>query len=272
MSANSTLIERNNIRRCGSGRKTLLLAHGFGCDQNMWRFLVPLLERDFQLVLFDYVGWGGSSLEAYDEKRYSTLTGYAQDIVQICDGLNLNDVTIVGHSVSAMIGLLASIYRPERFSSHVMVCPSPCFLNDPPDYHGGFERQDIADLFDLLDKNYIGWAEYLAPLAIGQSGDSELTRELAESFCSTDPVIARNFAHATFYSDLRAELPRARHPCLLLQSQSDFLASVAVGEYMHNRMPASELRILESEGHCLHMTHPKTVAEEIRKFMETQSG
>lgn len=267
MSADMTLIERNNIRRCGSGEKTLLLAHGFGCDQNMWRFLVPLLEPDFQLVLFDYVGWGGSSLEAYDDQRYSTLVGYAEDINQICAGLNLNDVTIVGHSVSAMIGLLASIERPERFRSHVMVCPSPCFLNHPPEYHGGFEYQDIEELFDLLDKNFIGWAEYLAPLVIGQSGNEDFVRELTESFCSTDPVIARNFAQATFYSDLRAELAQIRHPSLLLQSQSDTLASIEVGEYMHQRMPASVLRILAGAGHCLHMTDPETVATEIREFM-----
>ncbi len=263
-----TLTKRNNIRRLGAGDRVLLMAHGFGCDQNMWRFLTPFLEQDFDVVLFDYVGWGQSDLAAYEPERYTDLSGYAQDVIEICDELELTDVIFVGHSVSAMIGLLASLERPHRFSSLVMVCPSPYFLNDPPDYYGGFDHEDIEELFELMDKNFLGWAHHLAPLVAGASADEALRTELEGSFCSTDPVIAKRFARATFYADLRDYLPRTSLPTLLLQATEDSLASPAVGEYMHDTMPASVLRVVEANGHCLHMTHPEIVAHALYRFLE----
>lgn len=261
------LLRRNNVQIAGDGDHTLLLAHGFGCDQNMWRFLTPSLLPRYRIVLFDYVGSGRSELAAYENGRYSRLDGYAQDILEICGTLGLKGVTFVGHSVSSMIGLIASISEPAYFDRLVMVCPSPCFLNKPPDYMGGFERRDLEQLLDLMDKNYIGWADYLAPLVLGGSDDEVLTREMSGSFCSADPVIAKNFARATFFSDCRSLLPRAKHPSLLLQSRTDNLADVSVGEYMAANMPGSRLRVLPAKGHCLHMTNPDMVVDELQGFL-----
>ncbi|MFC2993401.1 alpha/beta fold hydrolase [Halomonas tibetensis] len=261
------IIRRNNVKVTGQGGPTLLLAHGFGCDQNMWRFITPQLERDYRVVLFDYVGSGRSQLSAFDRDRYASLDGYAQDIVEICESLDLGDVTLVGHSVSGIIGLLASLQAPEYFAGHVMVCPSPCFLNVPPDYEGGFEHQDLQDLIDLMDKNYIGWANYLAPLVMGSANGAALAGELSGSFCSTDPVVAKAFAMATFFSDYRHVLADAQHPSLILQSSRDNLAPPTVGRYMQAHMPDSTLAMLEIEGHCPHMSHPDLVVEALQGFL-----
>lgn len=261
------ILRRNNITLTGHGEQVLLLAHGFGCSQQMWRFLLPLLSPYFRILLFDYVGSGGADLRAYDKQRYATLAGYAEDIVEICQTLDLTDVVLCGHSVSGMIGLLAAQQIPQRIHSQIMVCPSPCFLNDPPGYAGGFATADLQELLDLMDKNYIDWAHYLAPLVTGAPDDGAVTVELANSFCSTNPLTAKNFAKATFFSDYRTLLPHNQHPVLLLQSARDALASVQIGQYMHQQTPMSELRVIEAKGHCLHMTHPTEVAAELLAFL-----
>ncbi|MBE0486355.1 MAG: alpha/beta hydrolase [Marinobacter sp.] len=245
-----------------------MLAHGFGCDQNMWQHLTPSLRDHYTLILFDYVGSGQSQLSAFSEARYSTLDGYARDVFEICQALNLKGVHFIGHSVSCTIGLLAAIAHPERFASQVMICPSPCFLNVPPDYQGGFEQADMEELIDLMDRNYIGWASYLAPLVLGAESSELLVGELSDSFCSTDPVVAKTFAKATFFSDYRHLLPQAKHPTLILQSQVDALANENVGKYVYEHMPRSTLRVLPSEGHCIHMTHPGLVSPEIRDWLD----
>ncbi|MCC5901531.1 MAG: alpha/beta hydrolase [Halomonas sp.] len=262
------IIARNNVTVVGAGEKVLMLAHGFGCDQNMWQYLVPRLKEQYTLVLFDYVGSGQSQTSAFSESRYSTLEGYALDVTEICEALDLEGVHFVGHSVSGTIGLLASIANPTRFSSQVMICPSPCFLNMPPDYRGGFERADLEGLLDLMDRNYMGWANYLAPLVMGGESPQALIDELSNSFCSTDPVFAKAFARATFFSDYRYLLPQAQHAALVLQSQVDTLASPEVGRYVHAHMPNSTLRIIASEGHCIHMTHPELVSREIIAWLD----
>lgn len=268
MASAGEIIRRNNVTRLGEGNRTLVLAHGFGCDQNMWRFITRALERNYRIVLFDYVGFGHSDVAAFDQSRYEHLEGYARDLLEVCDALQLDRVTLVGHSVSAMIGLIASQERAHLFEHQIMICPSPCFLNKPPDYQGGFEREDLEELLDLMDKNYIGWAQYLAPLVAGGSADDDILRELSTSFCSTDPLVARAFANATFFSDCRHLLPQAREPVLILQSARDSLAEVCVGEYMHRHLPDSVLRVVPAEGHCLHMTHPQQVVDEIRQYLE----
>ena len=259
--------KRNNVKIIGKGDKTLVLAHGFGCDQNMWRFVTPVLEQHFTLVLFDYVGSGKSDISQYNKKRYSTLDGYAKDVLEICDALDLSDVTFIGHSVSATIGALAAIEQPELFAQLVMICPSPCFLNLPPDYFGGFEKQDLHELLNLMDKNYIGWANYLAPLVIGSSHPDEFIAELSGSFCSTDPLIAKTFAEATFLSDYRATLKHIKQPSLVLQSEHDALAAPSVGEFVANEIPNSTLQVISAHGHCIHMTHPETVGRSIIDFV-----
>lgn len=267
MLTSEEVIKRNNVHVEGEGGRTILFAHGFGCDQNMWRFLKDdLIDDGNRAVLFDYCGSGQSDVSYYETDKYSKLDGYASDVVEICDALNLQDVLFVGHSVSSIIGLLATIRRPELFSRVVMVCPSPCFLN-LPGYQGGFQRSDLEDLIDLMDKNYIGWAGYLAPLVMGSANSADLVKELNGSFCSTDPVLAKNFAKATFFADNRKDLEDMKHPTLILQSAVDALASPEIGTYMQNQMPGSVLQVIEAEGHCLHMTHPAEVVREIRAFV-----
>jgi sigma-B regulation protein RsbQ len=269
MPANDDVIRRNNVKITGSGQQVMLMAHGFGCNQLMWRFLTPELSSQYKIVLFDYVGSGGSNLAAYSRQKYSDLEGYAQDIIDICNTLDLQNVVLVGHSVSSIISLIAAQQIPQRIHSLVMVCPSPCFLNHPPDYLGGFNREDLTELVDLMDKNYIGWAQYLAPLVAGNVDKSFVSNELAESFCSTNPITAKNFAKATFFSDYRSLLPLNKHPVLLLQSQTDALASLYIGDYMHKHTPKSVLQVVQAKGHCLHMTHPQQVAGHIQLFMQS---
>ncbi len=269
MPANDDVIRRNNVKITGSGQQVMLMAHGFGCNQLMWRFLTPELSSQYKIVLFDYVGSGGSNLAAYSRQKYSDLEGYAQDIIDICNTLDLQNVVLVGHSVSSIISLIAAQQIPQRIHSLVMVCPSPCFLNHPPDYLGGFNREDLTELIDLMDKNYIGWAQYLAPLVAGNLDKDFVSNELAESFCSTNPITAKNFAKATFFSDYRSLLPLNNHPVLLLQSQTDALASLFIGDYMHKHTPKSVLQVVEAKGHCLHMTHPQQVAGYIQHFMQS---
>lgn len=265
----SEVIARNNVKCMGnnsSQKPTLLMAHGFGCDQNMWRFLVPKLEKDYQIVLFDYVGSGASDFSYYHSKKYAKLEAYAQDIIDICVALDLQNVCIVGHSISSIIGAIAAEQLLERVTNIVMVCPSPCFLNLPPDYMGGFEKEDLEELLSLMDKNYIGWANHLAPLVMGKVIENNFTQELSKSFCSTDPIAAKNFARATFFCDYRDLLSQISVPVLLLQSKVDSLASIEIGEFMHKQLKNSELHVIEAEGHCLHMTHPNEISERIIDF------
>jgi sigma-B regulation protein RsbQ len=259
--------KRNNVKVIGHGQTTIMLAHGFGCDQNMWRFMSPLLENDYQLVLFDYVGCGQSDYSKFDIQRYSTLDGYAQDIIEICEELKLQEIIFIGHSVSSIIGMHAAIQSPTLFSKLVMVCPSPCFLNFPPDYFGGFEREDLEELISLMDKNYIGWAHYLAPLVMGQKNQPEFIEELETSFCSTDPNYAKPFAKATFFSDDRLALKKLTLPSLILQSSDDNLASIEVGRYMNKHLQHSKFEIIDSHGHCLHMTDPHEVVDAVLGFI-----
>lgn len=258
-------IRRNNVVVRGNGERTLVLAHGFGCDQNMWRWLEPHLDG-FRLILFDYTGCGASDLSDFDTDRHSRLQSYAEDLGEICEALDLRDVTLIGHSVSGLIGLMSAIAAPARFARLVMVCPSPCFFN-LPGYSGGFERCDLEELIALMDRNYIGWANHLAPLAVGQPAGSDLSDALTHSFCSTDPVTARTFAEATFLSDHRDLLGHAVHPTLIIQSARDALASPTVGRYMRDAIPDSRLEVVDADGHCLHMTHPGRVAQLIREFV-----
>lgn len=268
MLTRENIIARNAVGIVGSGDKTLMLAHGFGCDQHMWQYLIPGLKDHYRLVLFDYVGSGRSQLSEFSESRYGTLDGYARDVTEICVALELEQVHFVGHSVSCTIGLLAAIANPEYFASQIMICPSPCFLNKPPDYCGGFDQADLEELIGLMDRNYIGWADHLAPLVLGGESPEILIGQLSDSFCSTDPLVAKTFARATFFSDYRHILPHARHPALILQSKVDALADEDVGHYMHAHMPTSTLRVLASEGHCIHMTHPDLVRQEIRAWLD----
>jgi sigma-B regulation protein RsbQ len=260
------VLTRNNVRVFGSGTQPLLFAHGFGCDQNMWRYIAPAFEDDYRIVLFDYVGSGSSDLESYDAQRYGSLEGYAQDVLDIVHALDLHDVILVGHSVSSMIGVLAANREPERFDRLIMIGPSPSYINDPP-YVGGFERSDIEGLLEMMDRNFIGWANFLGAAIMKNPERPELTEELTTSFCSTDPVIARRFAEATFFADNRADLPAVQVPALILQCTDDSIAPMEVGEYVHRNMPDSTLHVLEATGHCPHMSHPEETIRAMRDYL-----
>ena len=259
------VLQRNNVKILAGSGPTLVYAHGFGCSQDMWADVVPALAGECHQVLFDYVGSGQSDLSAYDPVRYRELDGYAQDLIDVCDAVGLQrDVVLVAHSVSCSIGMLAAIRRPELFRQLVLVGPNPCFVNAPP-YVGGFERDDLQELLELMDRNFMGWASFLAPVVGGAS--VPVGQRLQQSFCSTDPVIARQFAEATFFADNRADLPRVPTPCLILQHAQDVLAPLEVGRYLQAHLPRAELRVLDVVGHCAHMSHPQLVVDAIRSVL-----
>ena len=257
---------RNNVNIRGRGSKVMLFAHGFGCDQAMWRYVTPAFEDDYKVVLFDYVGCGKSDWGAYDPKRYATLQGYARDVLEIIEAFDLRNVTFVGHSVSSMIGMLAAIEAPERFERLVMIGPSPCYVNEAG-YVGGFERKDIEGLLDLMEKNYIGWAQFLAPVVMKNTERPELAGELQESFCATDPRMTRQFARATFLSDNRADLGKLEVPALILQCSEDAVAPDAVGRYLAAALKGSTLEQMAATGHCPHMSHPEETIRLMREYL-----
>lgn len=261
------VLVRNNVRVSGAGTRPLVFAHGFGCDQRMWRYVAPAFETDHRVVLFDHVGSGGSDLGAYEASRYGSLQGYADDLLEVCGALALDDVVFVGHSVSAMIGLLAAIREPARFRRLVLVAPSPCYRNDPPHYAGGFERDQLDDLLDLLDDDHTAFARALAPAVAGNPDRPEVGAELEASFCSADPWILRRFAEATFLSDNRADLPRVRVPALVLQCSDDVIAPPAVGAYVHAHLAGSTLRQLRATGHAPHLSDPDETVSVLREYL-----
>lgn len=263
-----SIFECHNINVVGNGAKTIVFAHGYGCDQVMWRFMVPEFQENYRIVLFDYVGAGKSDLSSYSRKKYDTLDGYADDVLQIIDAVSADPVIFVGHSVSSMIGLLAAIKRPEAFERLIMVGPSPCYVNDG-DYVGGFNRSDIDGLLQTLEANHLGWSRSMAPVIMKNQDKPELASELAESFCRTDPDIAKHFARVTFLSDNRADLSLLNVPSLLLQCSDDAIAPVSVGVYLHKNLAGSSLVQLKAVGHCPHLSAPVETARAIREYLQS---
>lgn len=260
------VVNRNNVVVIGAAdAPTVMLAHGFGCDQRMWRFIADELSRSHRVVLFDHVGSGNADVGAWNPLRYSTLDGYAGDVVEIVEALGLGEVVFVGHSVAAMMGVLAVNRRPELFSKLVLVSPSPCYIDDG-DYVGGFSRADIDDLLESLDSNYLGWSRAMAPTIMG-TDRPELTAELEESFCRTDPACARVFARATFLSDNRRDLSGVRVPTLVIECAEDAIAPRGVGAYVADQVPNSRLVTLDTDGHCPHLSSPDATAAAILSFM-----
>jgi len=263
------ITRRNNVHVAGSGPATLFFCHGFGCDQNMWRFIAPAYARRYRTVLFDLVGSGKSDLKAYDFDKYGTLQGHADDVLEIAREFGEGPRIFVGHSVSAMIGLLAGVADPSAFAAHVMVGPSPSYINDG-DYIGGFERKDIEGLLDTMDGNYLGWSSSMAPAIMGAPEQPELAAELTNSFCRTDPQIARHFARVTFLSDLRADVPKLAAPALVLQCSDDIIAPLAVGDYLQRTLPDATLVVVKNHGHCPHMSSPGATSDAIDTFLATR--
>ncbi|WP_244242449.1 alpha/beta fold hydrolase [Nocardioides seonyuensis] len=252
------------------GGRVLMLSHGFGCDQNMWRFVAPHFEADHRVVLFDHVG-AGHAEALYDPDRYATLDGYADDVVRICEELDLRDVVFVGHSVSSMIGVLAHLRAPDRITALALVSPSPRYVNDEG-YTGGFEREDIDEMLTALSSNYLGWSSAMAPVIVGNAERPELGDELTQSFCRADPDIAERFARATFLSDNRADLPRVTAPTLVMQCRDDLIAPMEVGQHVADAIPDSVLVVLDATGHCPNLSAPDEVIGALEPFLAGLGG
>lgn len=261
------IIRRNNVTVTGNPHgPAVILAHGFGCDQNMWRLTVPALERDHRVVLFDYVGAGHSDLTAFSAERYGSLDGYAQDVVEVCERLDLRDAVFVGHSVSGVIGVLAARQAPERIGSLVMIAPSPRYIDDDG-YRGGFSEEDIEELLESLEANHLGWSAAMAPLIMGNPERPELGEELKNSFCATDPDMALVFARTTFLSDVRDDLKSVQVPTLILECTQDAIAPREVGAFVHRSVPGSTLVTLGATGHCPHLSAPEATNAAILDFL-----
>ena len=261
-----SVIQRNNVKIAGEGQRAMIFAHGFGCDQNMWRFVEPAFRNGFRTVLFDHVGAGASDLSAYSKDKYSTLEGYADDVVEIGKELGLEGAVFVGHSVSAMIGAIAAAKAPEMISDLVLVGPSPRYIDDG-DYVGGFSESQIEELLDFLDSNHMGWSQAMAPAIMGNPDRPELGAELSNSFCRTDPEIAKHFARTTFMSDNRADLAKVKARTLVLQCSDDIIAPLGVGEHVHRNIPGSKLVIMKATGHCPNLSAPDETISAIRSFV-----
>ncbi|HUR50588.1 MAG TPA: alpha/beta hydrolase [Mycobacteriales bacterium] len=266
-----SLATRHAVRESGRpDGQPMLFAHGFGCDQNMWRLLTPRFEADYRVIVFDHAGAGGSDPSAYSPERHASLSGYAQDVLGLVRELDLHDVVFVGHSVSAMIGALAAIEESERFAHLIMVGPSPRYVDDEG-YVGGFSERDVEDLLTSLDSNYLGWSSAMAPVIMGREDRPELGEELTESFCRIDPDIARRFARATFLSDNRADLPHVQVPTLVLQCAHDVIAPTSVGEYVAEHIPDATLVMLEATGHCPNLSAPEETGEAIAGYLRARA-
>ena len=263
----TSTIKRNNVKISGRGTKPMMFAHGFGCDQNSWQFITDAFADDYKIILFDYVGAGNSDISAFDPAKYSSLKGYAEDVLDICEELDLRDVIFVGHSVSSMIGILAANKKPEYFDKLILIGPSPRYLNDEG-YVGGFERKDLEDLFEFMDSNYLGWSSTMAPAIMGNPGRPDLGQFLTTSFCTTDPDIARSFARATFFSDNREDLKNVSTPSLTLQCSHDIIAPEQVGEFVQQHTPANTLYMMEATGHCPHISAPEETIKAIKEFLK----
>lgn len=260
------VIKRNNVTIHGEGTQVMLMAHGYGCDQNMWRFITPAFSSKYKIILFDHVGSGKSDISAYDYKKYASLQGYADDIIEICESLNLKNVILMGHSVASMMGLLAANKAPHLFDALIMIGPSPCYINDEV-YYGGFDKTDIHELLESLDSNYLGWSSAIAPVIMGNADKPALSEELANSFCQNNPEIAKHFAKVTFLGDNRKDLSKLTTSTLILQCTSDVIAPEAVGKYLNEQLQNSTFVVMEATGHCPHMSAPEETVELVTTFL-----
>jgi len=258
--------QRLNAKVGASTGPGMMFAHGFGCDQNMWRYVEPAFSDRFRTVLFDHIGAGGSDLTAFDPAKYATLEGYADDVVALARELEIRGGVFVGHSVSAMIGVLAARKAPELFDRLVLVGPSPRYIDDG-DYAGGFTETQIEELLEFLDSNHMGWSQAMAPAIMGNPDRPELGDELTASFCKADPDIAKHFARTTFLSDNRADLAGIEAEVLILQCREDVIAPMQVGEYIRSAIPGSQLVVLDATGHCPNLSAPEQTIAAIQAFV-----
>lgn len=265
------ILKRNNVNIIGKGNQTIICAHGFGCEQSMWQYITPAFTEKYRLVLFDYVGAGGSALQAYETDKYSSLHGYKQDVIEVMDELSLEQCIFLGHSISSMIGMLVAIERPELFEKMIMIGPSPCYLNID-NFQGGFDKSDVQELLEMMEMNFSGWASYMAPVGMGEEAPLELTKDLEKVFVSANPRIAREFAEVTFFSDQRHQLSKLRTNTLIIQCAEDSIVPKHIGEYLHQHILNSQLVIINAKGHYPHISHPSETARIITNFIESNEA
>lgn len=265
------VMQRNHVTIRGAGERTIVFGHGLGCDQTVWERVAPAFESGWRVVLFDHVGSGRSDRSQYRPSDYDSLDGYARDVIEIADALDLRDAVFVGHSVSAMIGALASIGRPGAIGTLIMIGPSPRYLN-APEYRGGYDREDIEELLAMMERNYKEWAKYMAPASMKNMDRPFLAEELEERLVSNDPDIMRQFAEVTFLSDVRDRLSQVTVPTLVLQAQEDSVAPAEVGEFVHKQIAGSTLRMLAAKGHNPHISEPEETIREIRRYLNDERG
>jgi len=261
------VLKRNNVKILGQGNQTMIFAHGFGCDQNTWRYVIDSFKDSYKIVLFDYVGAGKSDLDSYDSKKYNSLKGYANDIIEICEVLNIKDAIFVGHSVSSMIGMLAAIEQPSYFSKMIFLGPSARYIHDN-DYNGAMNQEDLLALLEVMDSNYLGWSQQMAPAIMGNPDKPSLGEDLTNSFCATNPDIAKDFARVTFLSDNRADLPLLQVQSLTLQCAEDVLAPEHSGQYIYENTPGNTMIQLKATGHCPHLSAPDEIITLIKSFIQ----
>lgn len=263
------IMKRNNVKIIGQGEQVILCAHGFGCEQSMWQYITPKFSNRYKVIIFDYVGAGRSDISAYNNEKYASLNGYKQDILDIIDELHLENIILIGHSISSMIGMLAAIERPTAFEKLIMIGPSPCYLNTTDGYQGGFEKNDIEELLLMMEMNFEGWASYMAPVGMGSEAPKHLTDDLEQVFVSTDPQIAREFAEVTFSSDYRSRLHELQTPTLILQCAEDSIVPEHIGKYLNEAIKNSTLILMTAKGHYPHISQPEETYMEINKFLAT---
>lgn len=261
------VLKRNNVKILGEGKKTIVFGHGLACDQNTWQLITPYFMNNYRIVLYDYVGFGKSDFSEYDPAKYNSLYGYVEDLIEIIDAINVGQVIFVGHSVSSMIGLLASIKRPELFTCLVMIGPSPRYINDLPDYYGGFEKKDIIEIVSMMEVNYVGWATINVSILLGKNNNASLEDDLRKQFIKEDPIYIKNFAEVVFFSDHRKELEKATVPTLIIQCAEDSIVPVQVGYYLKDNIKNSHLEVMEAKGHYPHLSQPEQTAQLILNFL-----
>lgn len=264
-------LRRHHAVQRGGGDTRLVFVHGFGCDRDIWRFVAPAFEADCRTLVYDHAGCG-RSVAAWDQQRHATLAGYAADLLEVLDDSGPGPVTCVAHSVGGIMALMAAEQRPERFRQLVLLAPSPRFINDPPDYVGGFEREDLDEMFHLMEANQFGWARFLAPLAIGEANPQDLVQQFESALCALEPRIARHFARLAFFVDARELVCRARVPTTIVQTLQDSIAPREVGQWMHRHLAGSRLREIDVSGHCPHVSHPALTIDLIREALHDRPG
>jgi len=260
-------LKRYNVKVTGTGSQPVLFAHGMGCDQRVWNYLFPSFEKNYKVIRFDFIGSGGSDISSYDIQKHSSLRGYAEDILEICESLNLQNIIFVGHGVSSMIGMLASISNPQLFSKLIMIAPSACLLNDR-DYLGGFDKNELEEVLAIMEENYLGWAKLFSPRVMANPERPLLAKELEDRLCTSDPGITKKFARVSFFSDNRSDLSLVRISTLILQSKEDILAPEFAGRYLHQNIRGSKLKIMKAKGHCPHISEPEETITLMQEFLE----